>query len=77
MVNLMFRDGSVFIIDTDVAVWRVLMMLEDGLTEDQVHDCLPTLPRGAVKSSQVYYEVHREELDIEMVGGRVEQLAAG
>jgi uncharacterized protein (DUF433 family) len=77
MINLMFRDGSVFIIDTDVAVWRVLMMLEDGLTEDQVHDCLPTLPRGAVKSAEVYYEVHREELDSEIASARKKQAAAG
>jgi uncharacterized protein (DUF433 family) len=71
MVNLMHREGSVFILKTDVAVWRILMLLEDGLSEDQIHDFFKEdLPVGSVKSAQVYYSVHREELDAEIAAGR-------
>ena len=62
-----YPEGSVRIRHTEITVWSLAHMVNQGLTNEQIHKSLPALPKGAMKTARDYYLVHPDIIDAEIL----------
>ena len=57
------KDQHIYFVGTKFHVWKVISEIISGASEEEIHDLYPDLPRGCYRSAEVYYSVHKEEMD--------------